>query len=434
MLCGRNRSALVLVCHHVIVDAHSLGILLREVAAGYAGLEADPPGCKAARASDPFDAYERARGRLEDGAAERDRQYWCAALGRLPARLTPPTDHPRAPVLRYTGSHHRFEIDADLRAAVERLARAHGATPFMVLLATFQLLLARWTEQWALCVATPVSLRECDEDASAVGYFVNSVLLSERLEPEEPFAELLARVRETCVGAFEHRALPFEALTAELPPEATPLQVLFGLNPEVITPSFGDARVELTDIDSGGVGYELELTLTPVDSILQARLAFSDELYERETIESLAQAYLALLGRAVVAPSTRLRELPLIDSPVEAIRAGLGPRRVWPGPATFHERFEQLAALHPSTIAATHAERVAELRRAQSASQPRRSRAAPPRPRDRRRRCRAARARAGLPLCDHRGVQGGRRLPAAADHRDRWREPSAISAAARPGC
>src|SRR5262249_35225535 len=140
-------------------------------------------------------------------------------LAGAPDALDLPTDHPRPAAPTYGGDSLAFSLPGATAVAVGALARRAGCTPFMVLLAAFQAVLHRYTGQDDVCVGTPVAGRNRSEVEGLIGLFVNTLVLRTDLSGDPSFGELLARVRDTCLGAYAHQDLPFERLVEELRPE-----------------------------------------------------------------------------------------------------------------------------------------------------------------------------------------------------------------------
>ena len=165
---------------------------------------------------------------------ERHLAYWRTRLaGMEPTEL--PTDRPRPSVRSWQGAAVPFDIPDDVAEGVRELGRRHGATPFMVLLAALQTLLARYTGKSDIAVGTVVSERGAPELQKLIGYGINSLVMRSEVTGDMSFAELLAGVRTTVLDAFDHADVPFARLVDELQPERdtsrTPLfQVAFTMH------------------------------------------------------------------------------------------------------------------------------------------------------------------------------------------------------------
>src|SRR3954452_18207888 len=149
---------------------------------------------------------------------DRQRESWRDRLAGAPDALELPTDRPRPPMLSYEGATHQFVLDAETTAALNAFSQRHGATVFMTLLAAFQLLMARYSGQDDVVVASPVANRTRTELEGLIGFFVNTLAMRTDLSGDPTFTELLARVRRGALDAYGHQDLPFEQLVEELSP------------------------------------------------------------------------------------------------------------------------------------------------------------------------------------------------------------------------
>ncbi|HSF41157.1 MAG TPA: condensation domain-containing protein, partial [Thermoanaerobaculia bacterium] len=225
---GPEEHVLALTMHHIVSDGGSVGVFVRELAALYRG---DPLPELPVQYAD-FAAWQREW--LAGGALEEQLAGWRSRLAGAPPVLDLPADRPRPAVRDPRGAEVAFEVPADLARALAALGRREGVTPFMVLLAGFQALLSRITGQDDLLVGTPVAGRRRIEAEGLIGFFVNTLALRGDLSGSPTARQLLARVRETALAAYEHQDLPFERLVEELEPARDPsrtpvVQVVFAL-------------------------------------------------------------------------------------------------------------------------------------------------------------------------------------------------------------
>ena len=208
---------LLLNVHHIVSDGWSMGVLWRELSSGYnafvSGHAPDLPRLPIQYADYAVWQREWLQGEVLEGQLA----YWKEKLADL-STLELPTDRPRPPVPSYQGAHLTFDLPAPLTQALKELGRREGATLFMTLLAAFQVLLHRYSGQEDIAVGTPIAGRGRTELEGLIGFFVNTLVLRSDLAGNPAFTELLARVRETALGAYTHQDLPFEKLVEELSP------------------------------------------------------------------------------------------------------------------------------------------------------------------------------------------------------------------------
>ena len=205
---------LVLVMHHIVSDGWSMGVLWRELTALYAGHGEQLPALPVQYA----DYAQWQRETLQGAALDQQLAYWRTRLAGLPP-LELPTDRPRPPVQGYRGARHPVALPAQLSAALNELSRRERVTPYMLLLAAFQVLLARYSGQEDIAVGSPIAGRSRREFEGLIGFFVNTLVLRSDLSGNPRFRELLARVREHALDAYAHQEVPFEKLVEELKPQ-----------------------------------------------------------------------------------------------------------------------------------------------------------------------------------------------------------------------
>ncbi|MER7847090.1 condensation domain-containing protein [Kitasatospora sp. NPDC096077] len=298
---------LVLVIHHIACDGWSLPVLWQEFSAAYgAAVDGGPialPDLPVQYAD--FAAWQR--GHLAGTTLQGQLAYWREHLSDLtPSAL--PTDRPRPAVWSGRGDQIGIEIPADLAGRIRALGRTHEVTPFMTLLAAFQVLLARCTGQDDVTVGTPISGRTRIEVEPLVGFFVNTLVLRTDLSGDPGFTEVLARVRRCAVDAYAHQDVPFERLVQELRPERDlgqhPLfTVMFQLEDPPSLPS-GLPGLEVSDhrISNEVAKFDIEVSLEDLGDRLSGVIRYAADLFERDTVRQLAEGFTALLDHLVGAP------------------------------------------------------------------------------------------------------------------------------------
>ncbi|HST60896.1 MAG TPA: amino acid adenylation domain-containing protein, partial [Longimicrobium sp.] len=248
---------LLLHAHHAVTDEWSMGVLLRELSVLYAAYQdgvASPLAEPALQYAD-FAVWQREQ--LRGEALERQLAYWRERLAGAPALLELPADHPRPAVQTYRGARASFHLPGGLLDRLRALGRGEGATLYMVMLAAFQVLLARYSGSRDVVVGSPMAARTRREVEEVVGFFTNTAALRTDLSGDPDFREVLRRVRETTLGAHEHQEVPFERVVQELAPERSasyaPLfQVMFVQEEaERLVSGFSGVTLRREDADSG---------------------------------------------------------------------------------------------------------------------------------------------------------------------------------------
>jgi succinate dehydrogenase flavin-adding protein (antitoxin of CptAB toxin-antitoxin module) len=255
---------LAVVVHHIAADASSMGPLVRDVMVAYsARISGGVPGWSPLRVQyADYALWQRAVLGDEsdpDSVAARQIAFWRAELAGLPDLLELPTDRPRPVVASLAGARVGIEIDAATHAGLIELARAHGATLFMVVHAAFAVLLARLSGVDDIAVGTPVAGRGERELDDLIGMFVNTVVFRSRVDGGESFADLLARQRDIDLAAFAHADVPFERLVEVLnPARSTARHALFQVG--LSFQNVARAALELPGLTVAGVDADVDVS------------------------------------------------------------------------------------------------------------------------------------------------------------------------------
>ncbi|RKG69098.1 amino acid adenylation domain-containing protein, partial [Corallococcus exercitus] len=311
---------LLVTMHHIVSDGWSMGVLVRELVALYEAFSAGRSPSLAPLPMQYADFAAWQRQWLQGETLDAHLGYWKQQLEGAPAALELPTDRPRPPVQSHRGATVDVRIPAEVAHALKALAGREGATPFMVLLAAFQLLLSRYTGQDDVSVGTPIAGRTQAETEGLIGFFVNTLVLRTQLNPRATFRELLAQVRGTTLAAYEHQHLPFEKLVEVLQPvrdaSRSPLfQVMFTLQ----NAPTGDLRVpglSFQQLASDARSAKFDLTLMMQDSAqgFVGSLEYSTALFNRSTVERLGSHLRTLLEAVALRPEQPVAELPLLPA------------------------------------------------------------------------------------------------------------------------
>ncbi|HEX6701788.1 MAG TPA: amino acid adenylation domain-containing protein [Gaiellaceae bacterium] len=303
-----DRHLLLLGAHHSVCDGWSLGVILGELAALYAG-EVELPS---APSFAPVAREQRRRYAAEHPALD----YWRERLAGLPA-LELPADRPRTSRRTLRAEALEVALEPELVARLRELGRTEGASLFMTLLAALEVVLFRQTGQSDVAVGAPVANRS-PEQRLAVGPFVNLLVLRTDLGGDPTFRELLRRVRGTAAGALRHQDVPFERVLREVGREM-PVEVALAYQ-SMPAPALalGEATLEPVELDTGASRYELELQLWERDGGLSGTLRYAADLFERATAARLLDRLRRVLDAVASAPETRLSELPLLTTAEQA--------------------------------------------------------------------------------------------------------------------
>ncbi|MGH7594065.1 MAG: condensation domain-containing protein, partial [Gemmatimonadales bacterium] len=292
-----------LLTHHLVSDEASRGLLLDELAVHYAAARAGTGRALAGLPVQYSDYATWQRELVDSGALDVQLGYWRSQLrGVGPIDL--PTDYPRSNVPIFVGERRRRTI-AGVLPAIDALARGNDVTPYMLLLAAFQVLLHRWSGREDFAIGTPISGRRQVELEGLIGFFVNTLVLRADLAEDPTFSELLQRVKRTCIAAFEHQDVPFEKLVLDLRESGVGqdrvlIEASFLVEePRDWTIEFSGAAVSLHPTDLGGAKFDITLSLSRIDDGLLATVEYRTDVFSRETIDRLL-AQFELLVRGIL--------------------------------------------------------------------------------------------------------------------------------------
>jgi amino acid adenylation domain-containing protein len=354
----------LLAClHHIVTDGWSNGVLFREVGALYDayknGLPSPLPPLPVQYAD--YALWQREPAQVQ--AEARQLAYWKERLAGAPELLPLPTDHPRSLAPSHRGASVPVQAGPAVLQGVRALARAEGATPFMVMLAAFQVLLSRYAATEDVVLGTPVAGRTRREVEGLIGLFVNTVVLRADLAGDPSFRTLVGRVRRDTLNDYAHQDLPFERLVAALQPERSldhaPLfQVLFQMdNAGVAAPAEGDdddAEVEsaMMEMDTGTTAFDLRMLLHTDARGVSGRLHYATDLWGADTVRRMAGHFAHILEQAAADPDRRLSTLEVMDAE-ERARVVDEWNRTDAGypPACIHDLFAAQAARTPDAVA-----------------------------------------------------------------------------------
>jgi amino acid adenylation domain-containing protein len=300
-----NEHVLLLVVHHIIADGWSMGVLLRELVSLYEsrrrGEQSDLPQLEVQY----VDYAEWQRERLSGDALSEQERYWKEQLADASPILELPADRVRPTVQTFSGGRESLKLSAELSERLKVVSRQTDVTLFMVLLAAFQILLSRQTGQDDIVVGTPTAGRNHRSIESLIGIFLNTLVLRTGLSGNPTFRELLARVREVCLGAYAHQEMPFEKLLEILQPvrvlSHTPLvQVYFNmLNLPGSRIELPDLVVENMALPEGGSKFDLTLYLKEQTDGIQLTLVYNKDLFDAARMSMFLAQYEYLLGQAL---------------------------------------------------------------------------------------------------------------------------------------
>ena len=312
-------SLLLWVMHHIVGDQWSCAVIAHELAAGYrAALETTTTSLPRL----PLQYADYADWQRDWFSGERRQQqldYWRAQLhGLEPLQLN--EDFPRSRQQSFSGAAVRRPLEAERLQRLNALATEHGVSLSMVMIAALKVLLLRHTGVSDIAIGVPVANRHHLSTESLIGSFVNTLVFRTDLSGDPDFPEVLSRVREVSLQAFEHQDMPFELLVRELelPPDLS-RSPLFDVMFNMVNTPVRDARfpgLEWSRFDFDRRAAQFDLTVN-VDALYDQSVVFeyATDLFARESIERLADQFLALLDAVPAHPEKSVSDIDFIPAP-----------------------------------------------------------------------------------------------------------------------
>jgi hypothetical protein len=283
----------VLLCtmHHIVTDSWSVQILARELSAVYGAFATGKPSPLPDLPIGYGDYSEWQRQWFGTEQVQQQLTYWKSRLENAPPFLEIPKDNPRPPEQTLKGSSQTVQLSGELVTAIKELAPHWQATPFMVLLAAFKVLLYRYSGQPDLLVGVPVAGRNRVETEGLVGFFVNTLVVRDDLSGNPAFTDLVKQVRETTLGAFANADVPFEKVVEVLQPERNlsynPIfQVMFSvIKAAVQSHNFGGLTAFPYVVTPSTSIFDLSATVIEgVDGLWWAQIDYNSDLFRPERI------------------------------------------------------------------------------------------------------------------------------------------------------
>lgn len=310
---------LYLTLHHLMFDGVSVyRILISELGALYAAYSSGQPS-PLPELPLQYRDYAAWKKHAASGGREAQMKYWRETLGENPPVLQLPADRPCPAERAWQGGMESCVIPASLIGGVKALSRGEGVTPYMVLLAVFQVLLYRYSGQDDFVIGGSTNTRTRPELESLMGYFLNAVVYRTRVNGDVSFRDFLGIVKTTVLDALANSDVPFDAIVRDLAPQRDPnrhplFQVLFSMRPPFEEFPGG---WDITDMEahSAATGWDLFVEFSEHPEALAGRFVYSTELFDRATILRMQTHFQELLRNLLANPDQALSRVPLLGEP-----------------------------------------------------------------------------------------------------------------------
>lgn len=315
--CAGDYHRVYLTMHHLVFDGVSVyRVMVRELAALYNAYSRALPSPLPELAVQYGDYAVWQLEQLANGSYAAEMNYWRETLSEDPPALQLPTDRPRPAQPTFRGGMETCTIPAELLEALKELGRSEGLTPYMMLLAVFQVLLYRYSGQDEIIVGGATNTRTRPEFEPLIGYFLNPVVLRCRLDARVSFREFLGRVKTTVLGALANSDIPFDAIVRELAPQRDParhplFQVLFSMRPPFVDFPEGWDVTDM-EVSSGASSFDLFVEFSEHPEGLAGRFVYSSDLFDRTTIQRLLGHFQVLARELAAEPDQAVARVNLL--------------------------------------------------------------------------------------------------------------------------
>ncbi|HXW57678.1 MAG TPA: amino acid adenylation domain-containing protein [Candidatus Cybelea sp.] len=352
-----NEHVLLFTSHHIVCDGWSTNVLLDELAAFYT---AKVRGRAAERPVAPsFAEYAQKQSEAREGRADREvESYWLEQFKDLPAALELPLDRPRKAVRTYPGATFRAHMDRESYLRIKQMGSKHGSTLFVVLLAAFQTLLYRLSNQLDIVVGVPTAGQSLVGEDKLVGHCVNFLPLRTRFRPDLGFAELLEQVKRTLLDAYDHRSYTYGTLVRRLAMRRDPgrlplMEVQFNLERVGGRLPFEGLETTVDPNPKRAVNFDIFFNVVESDAGLTIDCDYNTDLFDRTTIARWLTHYQTLLEAAARDVRLSANELPLMTpAEMDSLISAWNPNWTeYPVNSTIHALFERQASLAPDAVA-----------------------------------------------------------------------------------
>ena len=354
-----QKHVLLLTMHHIISDAWTLTIFIREVAQLY---EAFSQGKNIKLPPLPIQYADFARWQhdwLKGRIVEEQIAYWKANLSAGASAIDLPADHSRPKYQTFNGDVVTFTIDENTTKKLEKQSQQHDVTLFMTLLAALDVILSRYSGETDISVGTPIAGRNRTETEFLMGVFVNTLVMRVDLSDDPTFAELLHRVKDVALGAYSHQDVPFEMIVEALKPQRdmsrTPFfQTMFVLQNAPAQPlKLSNIDIEPLELHTPTAKFDLTLVLEPNEKGMDGQIVYNTNLFEKETITRFVGHLLSILTEISDQTEQRISTINLLtDSEKKQLAEWSHPKASSkPGNEKFvHELFADQAARTPDRL------------------------------------------------------------------------------------
>ena len=321
-----NERVLILSLHHIVADAWSMGIILKEMCAFY---EAEMEGRKARLEELAVQYADYAvwqRERMKGEWLEGELRYWREKLGVGAEVSEVETDRARPGVQKHRGKKVRLEISPELRDEMKEMSRREGLTEYMVMMGGLEVMLSRMSGEEEVRIGTAVANRNQWELEDGIGMYANTVIRVGDLRGNPTMKEVMRRVKEEVIEGMGHEEVAYEKVVEELRPEREAsregvIGVMFVMKRREEEVRMRGIEIEEMEIEEGVAKFDVKVEVEEIGERMRVELEYDEELYEGARMERMMKEYEKVIEVVVTDPGRRLWDLPeLVTVAKSAIR------------------------------------------------------------------------------------------------------------------
>jgi len=347
----------VFTSHHIVCDGWSTNVILDELNQLYSvkveGRLANLPAPKS------FLEYAKEQSRQKNSAELKAvEQYWLKQFEKPAPVLELPTDRPRSSMKSFTGATHRTTISSDLYKGIKKAGAQQGCTLFVTLLAAYELLLCRLSNQNDVVAGIPAAAQALLDGTTLVGHCVNFLAMRAQINKELSFAEFVKQVKRSVLDAYDHQNYTYGTLVRKLgiprDPSRLPLiEVQFNLEKIGADLNFPGLNAEVDPNPKAFVNFDLFLNVVESDHGLTLDCDYNSDLFDQSTIVRWMAHYQMLLQEFVTDANRSVMRVPLLSEPErnELVRGWNNTQVDYPIQKKVHELFEEQAVRTPDKVA-----------------------------------------------------------------------------------
>ncbi|MFN8674492.1 MAG: amino acid adenylation domain-containing protein [Candidatus Sericytochromatia bacterium] len=302
---SENLHIILLTIHHIIADGFSLKILFEEIIAFYIEIisNSDIEIEKLKYQYADFSLWQKEC--FEKNKFKKQEEYWLENLTDIPNNLDFSFDKPRQKIQTFNGAMNNFEISEDLLKRLESFSKEKGVTVFALLLAVYNILLYKYTNQKDIIVGTPITGRNEPQWENLIGLFLNMLPLRSKIDTNKNFLDFLEQISETTLNAYDNQDVPFERIVEIINPDRntsySPIfQTIMALHASVDLGTIGNTKVTYIDVDMKTSKFDLVLSFIPMGKALKGAFEYNTDLFFDETIEQMKNHFFNILNLILI--------------------------------------------------------------------------------------------------------------------------------------